>query len=255
MRDGIKRMRPMGIADILDETVELYKTSFLLLMGISAVLYVPYSVFNQYLMMRYYPHIDPTNPSMNPMDMLPFIGAAVLGILWVLIVSPFVTGAMTYAISERFLDNPATAAKSFRRVLDLPVLRRIVLAVIVNFVLMLGMMGVWVGSIALCVFRRLLQHCLPVCSHSHCALAVFGIAGRRRLSDAEAGADQLHNRRGVEGHTGVVQANLEPDEREPGEVPGAVRPIHPGCGHSVIHSRPADAADNHHEHSQGRAAR
>ena len=40
MKDSTRRLRPMGIADILDETVELYKTSFVLLVGIAAVVVV-----------------------------------------------------------------------------------------------------------------------------------------------------------------------------------------------------------------------
>ena len=43
MKEGRPRLRPLGIADILDETVELYKTNFLLLIGIAAVVYVPAS--------------------------------------------------------------------------------------------------------------------------------------------------------------------------------------------------------------------
>lgn len=148
MKDSTRRMRPMGIADILDETVELYKTSFVLLVGIAAVLYVPYSIFNQYLTMKYYPRLDSHT---GPMDMLPMIGAAVIGMLWVIIVSPFVTGAMTYAVSERFLGHRATVSLSFKRVLSWAVFGRILLAVAVTLALVIVMLGIVAGVVAVCV--------------------------------------------------------------------------------------------------------
>ncbi len=148
MKDGTRRLRPMGIADILDETVELYKTSFVLLVGIAAVLYVPYSIFSQYFMTKYYPRLDQQT---NPLDLLPMIGAAVLGGLWVMLVSPFVTGAMTYAISERYLSRQATVGTSFKRVLSWAVFWRLAGAAVANFAVMLAMIGISAGVIGLCV--------------------------------------------------------------------------------------------------------
>ena len=150
MRENTRRLRPMGIADILDETVELYKTSFILLIGIAAVLYVPYSIFTQYFMMKYYPRLDA--PPQSPTDILPMIGAMVLGLLWVMIVSPFVTGAMTYAVSERYLSRQTTVMTSFKRVLSWAIFWRIALSVIVNFGVSIVMVGVIGGLIGLCVF-------------------------------------------------------------------------------------------------------
>lgn len=149
MRESTRRLRPMGIADILDETVELYKTSFVLLVGIAAVLYVPYSIFTQYFMMKYYPRLDAQT---SPADMMPMIGAGVLGGLWVMVISPFVTGAMTYAISERYLSRQSTVLASFKRVLSWAVFWRLLAAVAVNFGITIVMSGVIGGSIALCVF-------------------------------------------------------------------------------------------------------
>ena len=40
------RLRPMGIADILDETVDIYKNNFALLIGITALVYVPFSLLS-----------------------------------------------------------------------------------------------------------------------------------------------------------------------------------------------------------------
>lgn len=143
----------MGIADILDETVELYKTSFALLMGIAAVLYVPYSVFTQYFTMKYAPSFDLSNP--KPMDskhMLAYFGAVVVGIIWMLVVSPFVTGALTYAVSERFLSNKVTVASSFRRLMNGRIFGGLVVYVLISFAISLAMIGVITGAVIACVF-------------------------------------------------------------------------------------------------------
>lgn len=131
MRDNARRMRPMGIADILDETVELYKTSFVVLIGIAAVLYVPYSIFNQYFTMKYLTHLDPMKqPSTG--SLIALLGGIILSVLWLVVASPFVTGAMTYAISERYLGRRATIGASFKRVFSAAIFFRIVVAILIT---------------------------------------------------------------------------------------------------------------------------
>ena len=105
MDHDIRRMRPMGIADILDETVELYKTSFVLLVGIAAVMHVPYSILTQYATVHMIGMTAlPTNgKTPTPSDIFPMLGMLILSYLYLLVAAPFVTGALTYAISERYL--------------------------------------------------------------------------------------------------------------------------------------------------------
>lgn len=147
-------MRPMGIADILDETVELYKTSFVLLVGIAAVLYVPYSIFSQYMTMKFFPHINPQ--AINPADFgqmfIPLFGAVAIGGLWIVLVSPFVTGAMAYAISERYLSRRTTVVESFKRVLSLAVFGRLVLSAVADMAIMVVMFGVIAAAVGGCIF-------------------------------------------------------------------------------------------------------
>jgi len=114
----------MGIADILDEMVELYKTSFTLLIGIAAVMHVPYSFFTQYYLMQLMPSMSVTQPA-DPtavMKRLPaLLGAIGISYLYLFIVTPVVTGALTIAISERYLGHSVTIGSCFRRVLKVKV--------------------------------------------------------------------------------------------------------------------------------------
>ena len=133
MNENARRMRPMGITDILDETVELYKSSFVLLVGIAAVLNVPYSLFERYYYASKASHIL-SNPGagMPTKDMAGFWGATAWGLLFVLLTAPIITGALTYAISERYLGRKVTILGSFKRVFSLSIFGKLFLAILVK---------------------------------------------------------------------------------------------------------------------------
>ncbi|MCE5315217.1 MAG: hypothetical protein ABFD49_00480 [Armatimonadota bacterium] len=109
-----RRLRQLSIADILDETVEIYKSNFVLLVGISAVLYIPYS-----LLMQFIPQPRLMQKTFDPGAMI-WIALAIL--LLYVVVNPLVTAALTFAVSERYLDRPASIVECYRRVGKLGVL-------------------------------------------------------------------------------------------------------------------------------------
>ena len=136
MSERMRKMRPMGIADILDETVELYKTSFVLLVGIAAIIHVPYAILERYVLMEQMTAVTAASTSANPETSI----RAAFGMLvtaaivygYLLITAPIITGALTYAISERYLDRKVTILGSFKRVLTASILGRLLLAIIVK---------------------------------------------------------------------------------------------------------------------------
>lgn len=130
-----QRMRPMGIADILDETVELYKSSFVLLVGIAAVMHVPYSILETWQTNRMMAMVAPSGqPPTSPSAAFAALGMAVLGLAYLLLLSPFVTGALTFAISERYLSRQVSIAGSFKRVFRLAMFGRLLLAIGIKMV-------------------------------------------------------------------------------------------------------------------------
>jgi hypothetical protein len=147
MNRDIRRMRPMGIADILDETVELYKTSFVLLVGIAAVMQVPYSILVQFatVHMLRFTTLSTTGKAPAPADVFPMLGMLALSYLYLLVAAPFVTGALTYAISERYLGRKATIVGSFRRVFSLSVFGQLLVAILVKAMILVvpsGLVGI-----------------------------------------------------------------------------------------------------------------
>lgn len=138
----------MGIADILDETVELYKSSFVLLVGIAAVMYVPYSLVQRYFMGKFTGlTMQPTLGEPLPMSQLmQLLGVLVLSLLYHFAVTPFVTGATTFAVSERFLGRNVTIAACFKRILNASMIGRLFLAVLFKFLaLLVPILLIWLA--------------------------------------------------------------------------------------------------------------
>ena len=104
------RFEAMTTGALLDRAFRLYANNFALLLGITAVAYVPF-----YLIMLLFQ----SSLSFNPQDgYLPWVTNAnfiVFMILWTSIAFPIAAGAATYAISERYLGNDITIHTALRR--------------------------------------------------------------------------------------------------------------------------------------------
>ena len=132
----------MGIADILDETVELYRSNFALLIGIAAVVYVPFFLVQG---LAPQPEITPTGKIANSaafVALFPFI------FLFVLVVEPIVTGALTFAISDRYLGRETSILACFRRILRPAILIRFIGAVMLKYLIIIGAAIVGVIAVA-----------------------------------------------------------------------------------------------------------
>lgn len=113
LKDVHNRLRPLGIADILDETVEIYKSNFVLLVGIAAFLYVPYSLLTAGLQSPQF-----SMEKMEPAQIIGFLLTLLVAVVFYLIAAPIVTGALTYGISERYLERSTSIGACYRRMLS-----------------------------------------------------------------------------------------------------------------------------------------
>jgi len=124
MRDNLRnRLRPLGITDLLDETVELYKTNFALFIGMAAVLYVPIFIFYGLTASTY----GQGGHSYNWGFVLLMAGEAA------------VTGALAFGISERYLDRKTSIADCYRRVLRPKVFARFLVAITLKYAISFGL--------------------------------------------------------------------------------------------------------------------
>lgn len=106
-------LRPCEFGELLDHALELYRRNFVTLFGIYAVTAVPYVAMATPLTLR----ALTAGPSANLSASLSALGLGLLvPLLYTTVVAPITCGAMTIAVSERFLGRPATLLASYRRV-------------------------------------------------------------------------------------------------------------------------------------------
>src|SRR5207302_10967326 len=112
MQPSAPRLRPMGLADLLDATFALYRQNFALFAGIAAVLAVPQLVLNLPLAFFSAGPIAQQNANGTSTfefnNLVPFLIVLGVGGLLTLIFSALVTGALAYAISQRYLNRPVS---------------------------------------------------------------------------------------------------------------------------------------------------
>lgn len=110
-------LRPMEFGEILDHAIELYRLNFATFLGIYAVAALPYVLLSTPLSLRVAAVAHgPGGPD------LARAGSAVLlaglcFLVYTIVVSPLITGALTIAVSERFLGRPVSLGAAYRRVL------------------------------------------------------------------------------------------------------------------------------------------
>jgi hypothetical protein len=90
-------IRPLSFAEVLDRSFQVLRDNFVLLAGISLVVWVPYGVLMEFA---------------SPRSLGTMIFAAIF--LWV--ATPLATAAATFAIAERFLDRETTIPKAYQSV-------------------------------------------------------------------------------------------------------------------------------------------
>jgi hypothetical protein len=112
-------------------------------------------------------------PSMSAL--FGMLGAALIAYGYLLATAPIVTGALTYAISERYLDRKVTIIDSFKRVLSASIFGQLLLAIMIKTAVVavpvsLIMVAAMIVGIAASTSQAGLIIMIPV-------LILFGLAG------------------------------------------------------------------------------
>lgn len=130
-------LRPLSIGDLFDEVFSLYRGNFLLIVGVSAVVYIPFSIL---LLLVVSP--IPTEPT--PDQALGMLGPLFLTLILFLVAVYPSQAALTKAVAERYLGHPTSIASAYGFVLQrfFPFLGTLIL---------LGLAFVGVGVLALIV--------------------------------------------------------------------------------------------------------
>lgn len=109
-------LMPMNIADILDASVRLYRSNFGPFMAIIAIVYVPMALFQVLLAFAMGRTMETMAGSSNMPSTESFVamGGAYAGLLLVNVLAvPLAQGALSVAVSRRYLGYPATVADAY----------------------------------------------------------------------------------------------------------------------------------------------
>jgi hypothetical protein len=125
-------LRPLSVGEILDRTFTLYRTHFLLFLGISAIPHIFLLIPNITQIFFLYPD----TPSGGPANLVAHWGAgtivfAFLGGIVGLIAYVFAQGASVTAVSELYMGRSITISESYRRVFSK--LGRLILIIVLAF--------------------------------------------------------------------------------------------------------------------------
>jgi len=107
------RLRPLEVGDLLDETFRVYRRHFLLFAGISIILSIPQAAVLGY---GYYSFLGAFTDQLStgaPFDVTQVeasLGTIVIGVVVIVLLSPFYYGAVTYATCQSAIGRPVSAA-------------------------------------------------------------------------------------------------------------------------------------------------
>jgi hypothetical protein len=116
MSELSKILHPMTIGDILDRSIQLYKSNFLKFIGIVLLVKGPYLILAYILGYILTDLIMLASPEM-PYYLGESIALSLIRLLELLFVGPILIAAATMAISERFLDRDIGITEAYKRIL------------------------------------------------------------------------------------------------------------------------------------------
>lgn len=112
-------LRPLNIADILDLAIRLYRQNLGPFLGIVAIVYIPVGLTQiaAAYVMGTVTQTMPENPEQVPWTQFGVMGLAVLSMVLVsLLAVPLGQGALTIAVSRRYLNEPVTVADAYHSI-------------------------------------------------------------------------------------------------------------------------------------------
>lgn len=134
MEGAQPRLRPLTLSDILDGVFKLYRSNFLTLLGIAAVLQIPLILLQLLLttalgqrfttnliqLMQELPTFNPTQDSFTDLHLggiaLFITISLVLALVQGLVVQQLIQGALTSAVAGRYLGRPVSIGEAYRSV-------------------------------------------------------------------------------------------------------------------------------------------
>jgi hypothetical protein len=115
-------LQPLSLSDLFDEAFDLYKKNFILFVGIIAFLHIPSNIILGAIVLsvtpnRFQSSSAPSNDPAQVGEAFGFLGVMMLIGMAYAVFLLLQNGALTLAVSERYLNRPITIRQSYRAAL------------------------------------------------------------------------------------------------------------------------------------------
>jgi hypothetical protein len=110
-------IRELRLGEILDQAVNLTKDHFGVLIGITAVLLIPFQIISGLIQVEMIPKLPPNpTPDQAMAAMATIFQVTVpIALLVLFVITPLTNAAMVYAIANAYLQKPISVGGSFKR--------------------------------------------------------------------------------------------------------------------------------------------
>jgi uncharacterized membrane protein len=132
------KIRELKLGEVLDQAVNLTKDHFGVLLGITALLLVPYELISGLIVLSMIPKLPPNPTQAQALAVISTTFGLIIPILLVrvYVVTPITNAAVIHAIANAYLEKPISVGDSFKRALPriLPLIGTWVLVGLLVFV-------------------------------------------------------------------------------------------------------------------------
>ncbi len=125
--DALPKLRPLGMGQLLDQAIRLYRRNFLKFIGIIAVVQIPLTLFNLLASLLTFGDMfaqtspgrpPPTTPSemFTPRYFAGMGSTCILGIVGFVLIQGIATAALTWAVADHYLGKSTSFLGAYRKV-------------------------------------------------------------------------------------------------------------------------------------------
>ena len=125
--DALPKLRPLGMGQLLDQAIRLYRRNFLKFIGIIAVVQIPLTLFNLLTSLLTFGDMfaqlsperpPPTTPSeiFTPGYLAGMGSTCILGIVGFVLIQGIATAALTWAVADHYLGKSTSFLGAYRKV-------------------------------------------------------------------------------------------------------------------------------------------
>jgi hypothetical protein len=151
------QLRPLGVGELLDQAIRLYRRNFLKFIGIIAIVQIPLSLLQMVTSLVTVTGVNTLDPTVTdpaspfelftPTYFIGLLGTIVVGVISIILIQGVATAALTRAVAGSYLGESLGIIESYQKIGQawLPMIGALILAFIVGIGLVIWLLIPCVG--------------------------------------------------------------------------------------------------------------